>query len=245
MCTVTYIPQPNSGYILTSNRDESVKRAKALTPELTQLNDVNVLFPKDTSKGGTWIGTTDRNRTLCLLNGAFIKHEVSHDYVKSRGLVVLDFFKASDSEMFAKSYSLKGIEPFTLVIIDGGEVLSLLELKWDGKEKHISKLNPKDCHIWSSATLYNQEQANYKANVFKSFIKTTPNANDILNFHENGIENHTDLMRYINLDSPIETISITQIINNGEYTTQIRHKDLLNKSISENQIKIKEEVVTV
>jgi len=244
MCTVTYIPQSNSNYVLTSNRDESVKRAKALTPELIKLEDINVIFPKDSSKGGTWIGTTDHGKTLCLLNGAFVKHEVTHNYIKSRGLVVLDFFKAKDTKSFIKSYSLKGIEPFTLVIIDGCEVLSLIELKWDGIEKHISVLNPNKSHIWSSATLYNVEQTEFKASVFRDFVKTNPSSTEILEFHENGTDNDSRLMKYINPNSTIETISITQIITslNG---AEIKHKDLLQHSMSEKQIKIEEESLLV
>jgi len=213
MCTVTYIPQSNSNYILTSNRDESVNRAKALTPKLTRLGDVKVIFPQDSSKGGTWIGATNQGKTLCLLNGAFVKHEVTQNYTKSRGLVVLDFFKAKDSKSFIKSYSLKGIEPFTLIIIDGCEVLSLLELKWDGIEKHIKVLNPNESYIWSSATLYNKEQAKNKASVFNDFVKSQPTATNILTFHENGVPKNTNLMKYTNPKSPIETISITQIIS--------------------------------
>ena len=245
MCTVTFIPQHNSNYILTSNRDESVARSKALTPELTQLDDVDVILPKDSSKGGTWIGTTNQGKTLCLLNGAFVKHTVTNDYVKSRGLVVLDFFKTNHSKSFIESYSLKGIEPFTLVIIDKGEVLSLLELKWDGNTKHVRQLNPNESHIWSSATLYNAEKANFKSTHFKSFVQNNPNANDILEFHENGTEELPELMKYINEASPIETISITQVISQNDNYTYFRYKDLLTKTISEKKIKIKEEVVTL
>ena len=48
------------------------KRAlNSLTPKTENFGGVKVLFPKDGEKGGTWIGVSNKKRTLCLLNGAF------------------------------------------------------------------------------------------------------------------------------------------------------------------------------
>ena len=46
MCTVSFIPLSNEDFILTSNRDESPNR-KTLTPQKYEINNVQLLFPKD------------------------------------------------------------------------------------------------------------------------------------------------------------------------------------------------------
>ena len=211
MCTVTYISNKDGDYILTSSRDESIYRTGSLLPEIETHGDIKILFPKDGEKGGTWIGVTNKNRTLCLLNGAFDKHIPTNDYTKSRGLVVLDFFKTEHTYSFIETYSLKGIEPFTLIIIDGGNKLTLTELKWDGLKKHTTQLNSSGCHIWSSATLYNSEQVSYKSKRFHENITKDTSDQAIFKYHDLGTELEPHLMKYISQVSPIETVSITQI----------------------------------
>ena len=73
MCTVTYLPLENEGFILTSNRDESHIR-KTIPPKKYVENGVELAYPKEQLAGGTWIGASTKNRLVCLLNGAFKKH---------------------------------------------------------------------------------------------------------------------------------------------------------------------------
>ena len=195
-----------------------------------------MLFPKDSSKGGTWIGVTEKNRTLCLLNGAFIKHNVTGNYFKSRGLVVLDFFKADDRLSFIDSYSLDGIEPFTLIIIDNTEELSLTELKWDGTTKHVTKKNVTKCHIWSSSTLYSAEEAEEKQAQFSEHISPDNSAEELQNYHEFGTAQSPELMAYINSSNSIETISITQIVH-SKYGASMTYKSLLDARTDTKRIK--------
>ena len=54
MCTVTYLPLENDGFILTSNRDESPMR-KTIPPKKYLENGVELAYPKDQLAGGTWI----------------------------------------------------------------------------------------------------------------------------------------------------------------------------------------------
>ena len=61
MCTVTYLPLGNNEFILTSNRDESPVR-KTILPKKYFENGVEILYPKDELAGGTWIGTSNKNR---------------------------------------------------------------------------------------------------------------------------------------------------------------------------------------
>ncbi|MEJ0104484.1 MAG: hypothetical protein WDO19_18805 [Bacteroidota bacterium] len=57
------------------------------------------------------------------------------------------------SIFFARSV-LDEIEPFTLVIWEADE---LFECRWDGDKKYAKHLDKHVPHIWSSATLYNDE----------------------------------------------------------------------------------------
>jgi hypothetical protein len=233
MCTVSYLPKGQYDYILTSNRDENVNRAKALAPKIEKLGDTEVLFPKDSSKNGTWVGVTHNNRTLCLLNGAFDKHTPTGNYVKSRGLIVLDFFKNTPTQDLVNTYNLDNIEPFTLLIIDVIENTRLLtQLKWDGNIRYIKKLDSNSSHIWSSSTLYNIEETLYKKAIFKQIESSELNplnADSVFKFHEFSTKKDPNLMKYTNKSSPIETISTTQIETFSNYAT------LKYKSFKENK----------
>ena len=49
-----------------------------------------MLFPKDKTAGGSWIGVSDKNRVLCVLNGGFAFHQRQSFYRLSRGVVMRD-----------------------------------------------------------------------------------------------------------------------------------------------------------
>ena len=66
MCTVTFIPT-SSGFVITSNRDESVARKRALAPIEYEINGCKITFPKDPQAGGTWIAKSD-SKVIVLLN---------------------------------------------------------------------------------------------------------------------------------------------------------------------------------
>ena len=98
MCTVTYIPNKD-GFILTSNRDENAARSPKNITRIDQ-NGTELVFPRDTTAGGTWIAVSETNRMVCVLNGAFDKHKHRPPYRRSRGLLVLDFFNFPNAESF-------------------------------------------------------------------------------------------------------------------------------------------------
>ena len=218
MCTVTYVPKGHQQFILTSSRDENVNRERALAPELYMLENVQALFPKDASKGGTWIGCTTGQRLLCLLNGAFENHERSDQFIKSRGLVVLDFFNAKDLKDFVNKYSFENVEPFTLIIVEYFNDRTLYEFRWDGAQKHLITLDQNMNHIWSSATLYNPEQAYKKALIFEKKVNHTSSSTELFNLHELGTTSNPELFKYHGIPE-IQTLSITQLELNKEEIT--------------------------
>lgn len=98
MCTVTYLPV-STGFVLTQNRDEAPTRSPQIISKEKRFG-TELLFPKDTKAGGTWIATARDGRTACLLNGAFEKHKHEPPYRLSRGLVLLDFLDGPSHSFF-------------------------------------------------------------------------------------------------------------------------------------------------
>jgi hypothetical protein len=209
MCTVTYLPMPG-GYILTSNRDEALVRKPAEVPGIQTVGTCRVLFPRDGDAGGTWIATADNGRTVCLLNGAFAWHKHNPPYRKSRGLVVLDFFKTATADDFHKNYDLQGIEPFTLLIREGNE---LFELRWDGQQNFFKPLDALQPHIRCSATLYTPEVIAMREKWFAAWLEKHREfkVEDILSFHLFAGEGDEHTRIRMSIYGIVQTVSITCI----------------------------------
>jgi len=213
MCTVTIIPKGNNDFVLTSNRDEAPNRV-SLVPDFYNVKGVKVLFPKDELSDGTWIGVSEKNRLVCVLNGGFEKHEKQAQYRKSRGVVAKDFIIADDIVNFIETYSLINIEPFTTVIVDWNKRLKFYELVWDGKDRYIRELalEPK---IWSSSTLYNKSMRNERKKWFENFAsKKELNASTMSEFHKTAGNNNKDYGVIMDRGF-VKTTSITQVEKSG------------------------------
>ena len=117
MCTVTYLPLKDNNFILTSNRDETPLR-KATSPNTYLENGIELTYPKDELAGGTWIGTSNKNRLVCLLNGAFVNHSRNKYYKMSRGIIVKNILSTKDAVGFINEFDFIEIEPFTLILVD-------------------------------------------------------------------------------------------------------------------------------
>lgn len=209
MCTVTIFPKGENDFVLTSNRDEAPGRL-ALVPDFYTFNETEVLLPKDRLSGGSWIGTSSKNRVLCLLNGGFVKHIRKTSYRKSRGVVLSDLLVAENIEYSIKAYNLNGVEPFTLVIVDWNDKLRFYELVWDGSKKYFSKLPP-ESKIWSSSTLYSEEEKQTREkwfNDFKSENELTKES--ILEFHKTAGKGNKDFGVIMDR-GVVKTTSVTQV----------------------------------
>lgn len=211
MCTVTYLPLGNNNFILTSNRDEQPTR-KTIAPKTYIEDDVKLQYPKDELAGGTWIGMSDKNRLVCLLNGGFELHEREAAYKMSRGIIVKALLKSDDFKTYVKEVDLNGIEPFTIVLVDWNTVLKAYELVWDGVNKHFSRLK-QEPKIWSSSTLYSQSEKDLRYKWFASWLEEQTeefSQEEILKFHHNSEigtpENSLKMKR-----SYVETVSITSV----------------------------------
>ncbi|MFK5958082.1 MAG: NRDE family protein [Lutibacter sp.] len=229
MCTVTFLPLENNNFILTSSRDEQSLR-KTFTPKKYKENGIEMLFPKDKIAGGTWVGTSSKNRLICLLNGAFKNHIKKKKYKRSRGVIAKEILQTSIVKKYIKNLNLEGIEPFTMVIIDwNDEKLNLYELIWDETKKHVTKLENKP-KIWSSSTLYENEMKETRKYWFKDWIANNKfSSSTILKFHhsEIGDKEQSILMKR----SYVETVSITSVKKENKIIEML-YEDVVHNKIT-------------
>src|SRR5678815_4163857 len=160
MCTETFIPSGDKIF-LTSNRDERLRRKQALPPRFYIHNDVQLLYPRDEDAGGSWIAVNENGNAAVLLNGAFVKHAAFPSYKKSRGLILLDIIKAHIPVKYFSEIELSGIEPFTMIIVEAG---NLFECRWNGTKKFPKHLEISNAYIWS-CLLYTSDAADERSSV--------------------------------------------------------------------------------
>ncbi|MEE9374381.1 MAG: NRDE family protein [Saprospiraceae bacterium] len=236
MCTVTFIPIKGQGnFIFTSNRDEFPQRT-ADELMIKTINEKKVLFPQDQRAKGTWIAISDSDQLVCILNGAFEAHKRRDDYVKSRGIMALEMFEYENSINFLKNYNLKGIEPFTMILYDCG---NLFELKWDYNIKHIRNLNPEDSHIWASSTLYSEKWQKKRQKWFSEWHQkhVTITQSAVLDFHNNAGEGNDryDVKMYV--DGLVQTTSITSIEHDKD-SMRMRFESISNGDVKQEKIQV-------
>ncbi len=230
MCTVTFIPKSNNGFILTSNRDEAPGR-KTFSPKIYEEDGIKLLYPKDAVAGGTWIGVSENKRVVTLMNGGFVAHERKPSYRKSRGLVVKDLLKTENLKQQIEGYDFDGIEPFTAILVEWKTEVHLFQLVWDGTDYHFSEetLAPQ---IWSSSPLYPSDLKKKREKWFSAFLFETvkPSSEEILEFHKTAGEG--DLSSNLIMDRGfIRTKSITQIVKKAENVAMC-YEDLQTIEIS-------------
>ncbi len=214
MCTVTFIPKGKDHFIFTSNRDEAPDRA-ADEVKSVLVNQQKIVFPEDKRSGGTWLAISDNNRLICVLNGAFEKHQRKSVYRRSRGLMALDFFSFTDIHHFGKNYMFKGMEPFTVIVYEN---FQLFELRWDEERLHSKSLNPFRSYIWSSSTLYDRNMRAKRQKWFNGWIRSTTNLSqsNIINLHQRGGEGNPHVDYVMNRNEKVKTVSITSVHKNPQ-----------------------------
>lgn len=222
--------------MLTHNRDEAPTRSpQAISRE--EVSGIPLLFPKDTKAGGTWIVAAADGRIACLLNGAFIKHRHQPPYRRSRGLLLLDFFSWTDPGQFFREYDLEGIEPFTFLFFQPGQVT---EFRWDGTQRHRRDLPPEKSHFWCSSTLYPREMQERREAVFREWLaKVDPEVEGLpqaaLHLHRTGSVGDPENDYIMNRGGRVCTVSITQLLLDPE-SIRMSYSDLLSEQTDQKQL---------
>ena len=210
-------------------------RGLASAPVIIPKEKYRVVCPVDPLASGTWIAASDYGDVVCLLNGAFKKHKHRPPYRLSRGIVVLNYFESGNPEQFSADYNLGNIEPFTMVIVHRGKKPELYELRWDGKEKFFTPLNEKEFHLWSSATLYDEESAARKLSSFQKILSEErariENRGEIspeklISIHRQFL--YEEWVKPPQRVTEVSTLSVTAVESGFESLT-MHYRDLVNK----------------
>ena len=221
MCTVTYVPVPESGYLLTSSRDETTTRPSAQFPVTSRVGGQTVCFPKDPQSSGTWVAASSR-LTVCLLNGAFQAHIHRPPYRHSRGLVPLSVFAAPSPADWLTEYTFDNLEPFTLIVVESGDhqptsqlPKRLWEVRWDGQTVHVQHPDPASPHIWSSSTLYSDYVIARRQHWFRDWLDHQPENNMTVAairafHHQAGAGDDLNGVR-MNRGNGLQTLSLTTV----------------------------------
>lgn len=225
MCTVTYV-RSGSRTILTSNRDEQALR-KAIEPRAYFVNGKNIVFPKDPQAGGTWFAVDEDGTAMVLLNGAAEKHTWSPPYRRSRGLILLDMLSTGSPLLTWDEIDLENIEPFTLILIESGD---LYQLRWDGIVRENTTMDADQPHIWSSTPLYTPEVRERREGWFARFMKFHSQAHpkDLYDFHHYTESGDTENGLVINRNNFLKTLSITQAVIEDKQV-KMRYHDLTER----------------
>ena len=229
MCTLTIVPTENNDFVVTQSRDEAPDRI-AWPPDYYKVNETKLLFPKDKLAGGTWIGISEKNRVVCVLNGAFEWHQRKSTYRMSRGVVANDFMISDDIEKTVDVYNFNAIEPFTLIIADWNADLKLYELIWDGEQKHFKELSLEP-QIWSSSTLYSLPMRQERKKWFETFkLENRLDSKALLSFHKSAGQGNADFGVIMDRGF-VKTTSITQI-EKGCNTLKMRYEHLDSETVT-------------
>lgn len=225
MCTLTYIPTSENGKIITANRDESPLRNANKLSEYHTSQGEKYFIAKEPLKGGTNVAISPGKRMSVLLNGAFEPHKMGGNYVKSRGILLLESLEFSDIFHYAQQESLSGIEPFTLVEFQD----AVREIRWDGENLHKKVVDSNQPQIWASAQLYSKRVIRKREDWFERFIEKSPGEKEALDFHfhEGDGDPENDLV--MNRNGLVRTVSITQLAETrGNWS--VRHFDLVENT---------------
>lgn len=221
--------------MLTSNRDEKAIRPTE-PPGIYNYGNHKIVFPRDKKAGGSWIALNDSGQLNCLLNGAFVAHSKQEHHRISRGKILLEFTgsKLSASEFFSGT-ELKKVEPFTIVSIEQskGVVTELTEFIWDGREKHLVKHDKNQPRIWSSVTLYSENDRMMRNHWFDKFWhenKHNISPERIWDFHCGSHSSDKTVNLIMQREGGLKTVSITQVTAR-EGSMQMSYADLLNGAV--------------
>jgi len=241
MCTVTYIPQTKeNSFILTSNRDEKMHR-ETIPPAVYRINDTEISFPKDLQAGGSWIAANNKGRLSCLLNGAFVLHTKQPFHLQSRGKVLLEMnaYSKTVSDYFVEK-DLSDVEPFTIINIENkkGEIKSMHEFVWDGVKKSISELDINIPKIWSSVTLYSNDDRKLRNTWFDNFLTENPNGispEKVYHFHSGDHTSNQSVNLLMQREGGLKTVSITQVTP-MKNSFRMTYSDIINSSVHQTEI---------
>ena len=228
MCFVAYIPLDH-GFLLGSNRDEHISRPAASMPKQVMLSGKRVLMPVDGKAGGTWIALREDGVAMVLLNGAFVNHKRKPAYRHSRGIIIPQLMHDENPGPAFETMNLQGIEPFTLLLIDGNPLL----WRWDGNALHGDNPDPGKPLCLSSPTLYNEGQQAMRSQWYFDFLsgEKMMNADGLLQWLTTGSDGDAHTSIVLKRTDGMETISST-VVSVGPGDRHMLYSDNMGKRMA-------------
>jgi len=163
LCSIILIKEKDS-FLIATNRDELLDRPSE-EPEIRQGKVLKNFSPRDTLKGGTWLGVNEKGVFVGITNR--FTPQTNKD-LKSRGEVpYLALDCATPSEAISKMLLLeaKDYNPFHLVLVNTNEAL----IFWsDGQKFHTESLK-EGVHIVTESSFGAGE--NLRASYFEKRLK--------------------------------------------------------------------------
>jgi len=159
MCTVSFLPTRH-GFLLAMNRDEQVSRPQALMPRRHWTGTRASLYPSEAG-GGTWIGVSDAEISLALINW-YAKPQRDRSLCVSRGIIIPHLLAAESLAEVAVLFAdlpLAKINPFRLIAASRKE-RQLREWRWDAKTLLCKRFGWTRRHWFSSG--YDEALVNKK-----------------------------------------------------------------------------------
>jgi hypothetical protein len=140
MCTVAFVPRPESGYVLGHNRDEARARTRGVPPERYTQGGRLVLAPRDPDGGGTWIGVHDGAVSACILNATEIDPHRLPVEPESRGRILVELLHLDGADTIGAHLEgikvrLGGVRAFHLVVAEPPHEerpARSVRFRWDG-----------------------------------------------------------------------------------------------------------------
>lgn len=150
MCTAFIYRNPETHFcFLGFNRDESIKRKKAISPSIENLKNLDILCPRDGDFGGTWIGVNSHGEIFAILNYYEAELKLIRNPV-SRGLLLRGLLKKDLALGDIEVQKLAEYYPFRILQISFS--VSIL-FEWDGKKISIFESSDRWQVIGSSFTM--------------------------------------------------------------------------------------------
>ncbi len=168
MCTVSFLPRPQSFY-LAMNRDEKRDRFAALAPAVVELEGRRAIFPREPA-GGTWIAVNDAGVCLTLINWHRVQLKPKNDCV-TRGLVVRELAGKCTAVEIAtamKMLPLRKLRPFRLIMIAPSQK-RVIEWRWNLQRLAIRNHQWRRQH-WFSSGFDERTAERIRAKVCASFV---------------------------------------------------------------------------
>lgn len=155
----------------------------------------------------------------------------------------MDILAAGNIYNYLDHFDFSAVEPFTLLITESFPSANIHEFRWDGEKMHEKELNPALSHIWSSATLYNEEQSALRKEWFNNWLVKYREHDDfnISMFHRSRHTEDEEINLIMNRNNRLRTVSITGLVlehNRGLLT----YHDLLNDQINHHSISKNEQL---